>query len=151
MYEHSPKGRLMLNCTLYVTCGLPRSGKTTWAGKMNYPIVNPDSIRLAMHGQRFNILAEPFVWAVAQLMVRALFLSGHSTVIVDATNTTKKRRDMWKSSDWDTKFVCFGTSIDTCLARAANDTEMIKVIERMAEQFEQLDDDEIKNSIRVAV
>src|SRR5690554_6874569 len=31
---------------LICTVGLPRSGKTTWARKQSYPIVNPDSIRL---------------------------------------------------------------------------------------------------------
>src|SRR5688500_7348676 len=49
---------------LVVVCGLPRSGKTTYARTRNEPIVSPDAIRLALHGERFNELSEPFVWAI---------------------------------------------------------------------------------------
>jgi predicted kinase len=84
---------------LILTVGLPRSGKTTWARAQGVPVASPDAISRALHGQRFIGVAEPFVWAIAKLMVRALFLAGHPTVIVDATNTTQKRRDEWKSDD----------------------------------------------------
>ena len=43
---------------IIVTVGLPRSGKTTWAREQGYPIVNPDSIRLSLHGKRFELLLE---------------------------------------------------------------------------------------------
>lgn len=123
---------------LILTVGLPRSGKTTWARKQGFPIVNPDSIRLAMHGQRFQSLAEPLVWAIAQIMVRSLFLAGHDTVIVDATNTTKKRREIWMNADWATAFKVIPTCEAECVARAeaANDDEILPVIDRMAEQYE---------------
>ena len=129
---------------LLVTVGLPRSGKSTWAMETGYPVVNPDSIRLALHGQRFEELAEPFVWAIAMVMVRALFLAGHKTVVVDATNTTRKRRDLWRGGDrWFEKFVFFSTDVDECTRRAGSDEVIIPVIERMAEQFESFGVDEI--------
>ena len=40
-----------------------RSGKTTWARQQGVPIVNPDAIRPALHGQRFEPRAESVVWA----------------------------------------------------------------------------------------
>lgn len=130
---------------LILTVGLPRSGKSTWAKKysklMGTPIVNPDSIRLALHGKAFEPLAEEFVWAIAKIMVRSLFLSGHEEVILDATNITKKRRDMWKSPDWITKCVLFNETKEECIKRTT-DPELIKVITRMNEQFELLDNDE---------
>ena len=130
--------------TLIVTVGLPRSGKSTWAREQNLPIVNPDSIRLAIHGQRFQSLAEDFVWATAKVMVRALFLAGHGTVIVDATNTTRKRRDMWKTcKEWSTVFKLIDTTKEVCLERATGDAEIIPVIERMATQYEPLEGDEM--------
>lgn len=133
---------------LILTVGLPQSGKTTWAQAQCYcPIVSPDSIRLAMHGQRFQFLAEPFVWATALVMVRALFLAGHDTVIVDATHTTKKRRDFWKSdNDWEVWFQPIGTPKEVCLQRAERnkDTEIIPIIEKMAARFEPLDSEEQK-------
>lgn len=127
--------------TLIVTVGLPRSGKTTWARKRGYPIVNPDSIRLAMHSQRFAERAEPLVWAVAVYMVRALFLAGHDTVIVDGCHVTGKRRDFWRvhfqedpGMECNVTFEYFWTDKETCIARAREiaDEEIIPIIERMA-------------------
>jgi glyoxylase I family protein len=129
---------------LLATVGLPRSGKTTWALSQAWPMVNPDSIRLAIHGERFIYQAEPFVWATARTMVRALFLAGHKVVILDATNTRRKLRDEWQSKDWVTFFKVIDTQAKICLERAASqgDGEIVPVIERMAAQYEPLDQDE---------
>ena len=93
-----------------------------------------------LHGERFIALAEPFVWAIAKVMVYALFLSGHDTVILDATNTTWKRRDEWQSPNWVVEFHEIPTSKDECLRRAdvLNDDYIKPTIERMAAQFEPL-------------
>lgn len=125
---------------LICTVGLPRSGKTTWARSQAWPIVNPDSIRLAIHGQRFIGDAEPFVWATAKAMVRSLFLAGHQTVILDATNTTKKRRAEWFDERWQTFFKVIDTPYPECMERAKDDDEILPVIERMAAQWEPLDE-----------
>ncbi len=125
---------------LICTVGLPRSGKTTWAKSQAWPIVNPDSIRIAIHGQRFVPDAEPFVWATAKAMVRALFLAGHQTVILDATNTTKKRRVEWFDERWATFFKVIDTPYPECMERAKDDAEIHPVIERMAAQWEPLDE-----------
>lgn len=132
--------KILLICLI----GLPRSGKTTWAGKQGYPIVCPDAIRLALHGQRYDSLAEPFVWAIAKCMVRALFLAGHKKVIVDDTNGSRKRRDFWQDDAWDTVFHVIGTSKDECIRRACkqNDDGIIPVIERMSLEHASLEPDE---------
>jgi predicted kinase len=127
---------------LVITVGLPRSGKTTWARAQGLPIVNPDSIRLALHGQRFVSLAEAFVWAIAHLMVRALFLAGCDAVIVDATNVTQKRRDEWVrlASEVGAEYVAhvIETSPKECAARALerDDLEILPVIDRMAAEWD---------------
>lgn len=123
---------------LILTVGLPRGGKTTWARQQGVPIVNPDSIRLALHGERFISLAEPFVWAIAKLMVRALFLAGHQQVIVDATNTTQKRRDEWRSPDWTLAYKIIPATAQECISRAKaeGDQYIIPHIERMAATYE---------------
>lgn len=114
--------------------GLPYSGKSTHAKKYSCPTVNPDSIRVALHGRKFIPDAEPYVWAIAKTMVRALFLSGHDVVILDATNITEDRRKEWVSKDWTTKFECMRTPVDVCIdrAKAAGDNVIVPIIESMA-------------------
>lgn len=135
--------------TLILTVGLPQSGKTTWARMQECPIVNPDSIRLALHGKPFISDAEPFVWAIAKCMVKALFLAGHETVVVDSTNTTRKRRDEWKSSKWTREYFEFERDPALCKQRAevtCKDAEhlagLVSAIDRMNEQYEPVAYDE---------
>ena len=123
---------------LILTVGLPRSGKTTWARESGHPVVCPDSIRLALHGQAFFWPAEPFVWAMAYLMVDSLFRSGHSVVVVDATNVSAKRRDEWTRRWPNSRFEVFETPPAVCMQRAheTNRPELIPVIARMAGEWD---------------
>jgi len=123
--------------TLILTVGLPRSGKTTWAKAQGCPIVNPDSIRWALYGQRYFLGGEKHVWAIARTMVEALFLAGNGVVILDATSITLKRRMDWIGS-WEIATKTIDTPADVCIQRALinDDTEIVPVIERMAEEYE---------------
>jgi predicted kinase len=129
---------------LILTVGLPRSGKSSWARNQKVPIVCPDAIRLALHGKAFLPTAEPLVWAMAGLMVPALFLAGHNVVIVDATNTTKKARERWNDTRWTTYYKVFRTPDHECIRRAEEEeiNELIPVIERMTRQWQDLDSSE---------
>jgi len=134
--------------TLICTVGLPRSGKSTWAQGQNVPVVNPDSIRLALYGRQYWAPAEKMVWALADVMVKALFMAGHDKVILDATNTTRAQRDQWRSTEWQTCFhrVLPFMSVELCKTRAisSNQPDLIPVIEKMAAEFESLGDDELR-------
>lgn len=116
-YQHNNPGHLI------VTVGLPRSGKSTWAKKQGFPIVEPDAIRFALYGQEWWAPGEPMVWSVAYTMVRALFLAGHRNVILDAVSHTKYRRDEWirkgRTEDvpWKVYFHCVDTPESTCIER----------------------------------
>ena len=124
--------------------GLPRSGKTTIARALGYPIVNRDSIRLALHGKRFQKEAEPMVKAIAIVMVRALFRAGHTTVIVDETNTTRARRDFWCDKAWTTEFLHVPTPPEECRLRAkqCGQEDLMPIIDSMWAQQEALQTDE---------
>lgn len=101
-------------------------------------MVNPDSIRLALHGQQFYGPAEPWVWAMARTMVESLFIAGHKIVILDATNTTRERRKAWISRKWSTVWRLIETPVDVCLERASGDGPLKEAIRRMAENWEPL-------------
>lgn len=129
---------------LVLTVGLPYSGKSTWARQQGYPIVCPDAIRLAIHGHRYIPRAEGMVWSIAKVMVRALFEAGHPVVILDATSVSRRRRDEWKSEDWETRFKLIDTPPVVCIRRAdeAEDERIVPVIKRMWEEAEPLGEDE---------
>jgi predicted kinase len=132
--------------TLLLTVGLPRSGKSSWAKATSHPIVNPDAMRLAVHDTAFIKDSERIVWTMVHYMVKALFIAGHETVILDATNTTRKRRDDWKSDLWVRKYRIFDTSAEECVRRCAvgnsNRPDLIPIIARMAENYEPVAEDE---------
>lgn len=112
--------------------GLPRSGKSTFCREylkpLGYVIVNPDSFRLALHGQPFIKSAEPTVWAAVTLAVDALLLAGEH-VVVDATNITQKAREPWIARG--AEFIYLDTNVNVCILRAGDNEELVKVIERM--------------------
>jgi predicted kinase len=125
--------------------GLPYSGKSTEARRLSkkygWPIVNPDAVRVALHGSRFLAVMEPWVWLITFLMVKVMHLTGYDTVIVDACNNTRKRRDEWRRvspEDVEILLVPVWTSSSECIERAAknNDQEIIPQIGRMAQEYE---------------
>jgi predicted kinase len=123
---------------LIMMVGLPYSGKSTIAKTFKAPIVCPDQIRFALHGQRYVQEAEPMIWAIARVMVTSLFLAGHDTVVLDATNTTKTRRDEWKDPKWIRRYVVCDVSKVACAHRALQneDDYIIPIIDRMDRQIE---------------
>lgn len=130
---------------LYMTVGLPRSGKTTWA-KMQIErgavVVNPDSIRLAIYGEAFQAKFEDLVWFQARIMIDSLFRAGHTKVILDATGITRYNRGKYKNLGWVVEYVNFDTPPTVCIQRALSDDRsyLVSVIQRMADEFEPIAD-----------
>lgn len=125
---------------LILTCGLPRSGKSTWARKQGVPIVCPDAIRLAKTGRRWFGSIEHEVWSASRTMVRALFLAGHSTVVLDSTCDTRKQRDFFIPSPdvpWHRYVKEIHTPPKECKHRASETyPDLIEVIDFMHENWE---------------
>lgn len=129
---------------LILTIGLPRSGKSTWARKQEFPIVNLDAIRLAKTGQRWWSPIEHEIHATARTMVRALFLAGHDTVILDATNLRRDIRNKWIASDdvpWERFARLISTEESVCCERAVADKQtcLIPVIKQMSTIVDPID------------
>lgn len=123
--------------------GYPYSGKSTYAlslaSAFGWPIVSPDAIRSALHGERYIAQAEPHVWAMAHTMLWSLYAAGHNVVILDACNISHRRRMEWaKDTAYTTEWRCMWTPFNVCKARAAeaNDGEIVPVIDRMVRNFD---------------
>src|SRR3954462_5343850 len=82
---------------LLITRGLPASGKTTFARKLQPQVVrvNRDDLRLMLHGRRlFTQWAEGQVTRVQRTMVESL-LRAHADVMVDDTNLRARTVREW--------------------------------------------------------
>lgn len=168
---------------LYYTIGLPRSGKSTLCDKwVSYEmdinwnqfepyvreeilspnqqiensrvIVCSDDIRMALHGCRFNSLAESMVGSIKEIMVRALLRRGFD-VIVDGTHTTENSIKKILSLDKNAQYVYINTSAEKCKERAreTDQEDLCPVIDRMEFNLEELCKDAYGNriSLRSAV
>lgn len=119
--------------------GLPRSGKSTWARKQGLPVLCPDAVRLALHGERFLLKAEPMVWTVVGVMFDALMIS-NDTIIFDATNVEKGRREQWfkKYPNIEFELKVFKTHPEVCVQRAVDtgQEDLIPIIYDMAKKWD---------------
>lgn len=140
------KEKICRGNTLLCTYGLPRSGKSTWAKSTGHPIVSLDALRWALTGRRWYAPMEHQVWAIARTMVRALFLAGHKTVVLDSTSSTRKQRDQFRSDEmvmWDCEYIQMITSSSVCKKRAKlTYPELVPIIDYMAARWEAIEDDE---------
>lgn len=134
----------MLNGKLYFTIGMPRSGKSTycnkWAAeKPNRVIVSSDDIRFALHGKRYEPLAETMVFAIKHIMTRAHLNRGND-VIVDGTHSTRLSIQRLLEIDRLAVAVTIETPADECIRRAiaTNQEDLIPVISRIDAQIQYL-------------
>lgn len=129
---------------LIILVGCARSGKSTWAKNwanenLDYTdiqqrvIVNSDNVRLALHGQRYNKLAEPLVHAVTDVMIKTLMMNENTTVCVDETNTTVSSLRKWLTLDPSAEVVYIEASPQMCKQRAieTSQEDLLPVIDHM--------------------
>ena len=151
--------------TLYLTVGLPRSGKSTWAKEQGYPIVNRDAIRFAVGGSIRYYKEESKVSEIEKLMVKSLFKAGHDKVIVDACHLKKKYIEEWENFaklNWEklderhefkrnylVMLMRFYTPLEECIYRARRtfpeDEKFPAIIRSMWENAETIDVPEFKS------
>ncbi len=136
---------------LFFTMGTPRGGKSTyctrWAQHLEMPsldslprsIVCADSIRLALHGDRYKSESEPMIFTLDTYFIRALLIRGMD-VIVDETNTTERAIRRVLEIDTDAQAIVIDTPVETCIERAyaTNQPDLVPVIERVSRQLERL-------------
>jgi predicted kinase len=130
--------------TLICTVGLPQTGKSSWSSQMiskGWIVINPDSIRLALHGKPYDLAFETLVWTITRTSINALFLIGHDQIILDSTLVSHKSRKPWTQLvGVQTYFKVFNTEKEVCIQRALinNRLDLIDIIERMSQKFQPL-------------
>lgn len=97
-----------------------------------------------MHGQAYISKAEPFVKAISNVMIEALFLYGEPIVICDETCYSREARNALKSDKWDTYFYEVPTVPEECKKRAiaTGQSYLIPVIDEMWSRRDPLGPDE---------
>ncbi|MEU4428444.1 AAA family ATPase [Actinoplanes sp. NPDC024001] len=131
---------------LLITRGLPASGKTTFARKLQPDVVrvNRDDLRVMLHGRRlFTQRAEAQVTQAQRAAVEAL-LRAHGSVIVDDTNLRAKTVREWAemAARFEAAFEVHDFTdvpLEECLRRDAERSEEVRVgedaIRRMHERY----------------
>lgn len=129
---------------LIVLCGLPGSGKSTWAAH-NHPTVVPcssDHIRELLHDTSTTQDDVGFVFTTLHNLVERRLINKRPVTIVDATNIKRDHRevyyDMAKRHDADLYLVWINTPPHVCKVRNQQRPNPVPnhVIDRMTNSFE---------------
>jgi len=134
---------------LMVMCGLPRSGKSTYARKLmrdEIVVLCPDDFRKILTGKNFHGPAEEMVWSHVKIATRALL--PNYTVLIDATAITRGSRSQWvsmakelgkdcKPINFSITCYAFLTTFAECLRRNGKAERFVPdfIMEQQAEKF----------------
>ena len=136
--------------TLFIACGLPGSGKTTYIDTKILPwgaqVVCPDNLRVAM-GHAFYVPIEPLIHSLTMLRVRALMTRGVDVVIDEChvrADHIRRWRRLAEEFNYNPVLLKFNVPAEVCKARrtAQNPDFPLEVIDRMNASL-QMDEDEI--------
>lgn len=127
--------------TLYMTKGLPASGKTTWAKKQNAKRVNKDDLRAMIDNGQWSKENERLILEFRDYIIKSCLKEGYD-VVVDDTNLAPKHeanfRQICKYYEADFEIKDFtDVPLHECLKRDEKRENPVgeKVIRQMFNQF----------------
>ena len=122
-------------CRLYVMCGAPGSGKSTWAKKHLFDpnivqYISRDEIRFSLLGPNDKYFSkEREVWEVFMNQIQEAVNKKNMDVIIDASHLDKwSRRKLTNALDdaltesWELYYIAMDTSYEECCRRNDNRT-----------------------------
>lgn len=119
---------------LVILCGLPRSGKSTYASNFNGTILSRDTIREELYGTRNNFDNEELVSCIFNARLDTA-LNTQDNVLIDNTNLKLKYIEPFlriaNTYNYDIRIVRFFTDTITLYERAKATNFPIKVINNM--------------------
>lgn len=137
----------MTRQTLYITIGLPASGKSTWAKKLvhdnpgQYKRVNKDDLRAMLDVSHFTNGNEQFVMDTQMFIISEALKQGKN-VIVDDTNLSFKHQERFENllarlgRPVSIELVLFDVSAEECVKRDSQRTGVAKVGEKVIRMME---------------
>ena len=124
--------------TLYLLCGVPGSGKSTWgrakAAAVNGTYISRDEVRFSLlkDGEEY-FSHEDETWAIFTKKIQDAIDAGDENIIVDATHNNEKSRnyllDILKLGDVNLVAVDFNLPLEVCYAQNAQRTGRARVPE----------------------
>lgn len=134
--------------TLYVTIGIPASGKTTWRSNYldNYTLLSPDAVLEEKYNYEWSPVAAADAWNVTyQALGRAIVSecfnadSSEAEYVWDACNPTPRDRsavlNIAKGAGWRVVAVYFNTPREVCDERNEARPRHRKVPEIQMDRF----------------
>ena len=125
-------------------CSTPRAGKSTYAKKWAAEkpmrvVVCGDAIRLALHGSRYNPLAETIVFGMQHIFIRSLLQQGYD-VLFDDTNSSRISIQRLLEIDANATPVFIYTPVEVCKQRAieSGQEDLIEVIDRIDKNIKEI-------------
>jgi len=108
---------------LYVTVGLPGSGKSTWLERNGKPALASDAIRAVITGDAANQRQNRLVFATLRKLAEARLSAGCAETWIDSTALTPGERRVWirlaEMNGCEVEAVFFDTPVEVCRARNA--------------------------------
>jgi predicted kinase len=140
-----------MSCELYITVGIPGSGKSTGIKKItettNATVICPDDIREEISGDASDQSQNERVWKIAYARLHKALESGKS-VIFDATSVNPKSRKplikVGKQYDCEIVACVFPVTLRTAIQRQSLRNRKVPedVIKRFYERFKMPSTDE---------